>query len=189
MRISKIKNFNRNDLATMFEELNFKRGAEIGVRNGNYTIVLCQIKSLEKLYAVDPWDLVYGDRQTHADGIKLLNSRYEKAKKRLAEYPVCEIIKKTSLEAVRNIPYESLDFVYIDGSHVFDYVMTDLIEWGKRVKKGGIISGDDYKLHRFGDVITPVNTYVNAHKIATLNIIIPKLDDEYPTPNWWFTKP
>lgn len=190
MIVNKIINKNRTDLAIMFGELGFKRGAEIGVRAGHFSETLCtHVKSLEKLYSIDPWDLVFEDpiSKEYLDkrGADIFNKFYRRALGRLKKYPTCELIKKTSLEAVRDFEYNSLDFVYIDGSHTFDYVMTDIIEWAKRVKKGGIISGDDYKSHRLGDVITPVNTYVQAHGIETLNIMA---NDEYPVPNWWFVK-
>lgn len=189
MMINRIKNKNRTDLAIMFGELGFKRGAEIGVRRGEYSETLCiHIKSLQKLYSVDPWDLVYEDPRSHSEGKERQESYYQQAKARLSKYPVCEIVKKTSLEAVRDIPYESLDFVYIDGSHTFDYVMTDIIEWARRVRKGGIVSGDDYKFHRFGNVIQAVDNYVEAHKIKVFNIMQPKEEDDYPSPQWWFIK-
>ena len=179
----------RTDLAKMFGELSFRRGAEIGVKRGNFSAELCiYIKSLEKLYSVDPWDLVFEDPASHRLGVTGQERTYRQAWRRLRYYPACEIVRKTSLEAVRDIEYESLDFVYIDGSHTFDYVMTDIIEWSRRVRKGGIVSGDDYKQHRYGDVITPVNTYVQAHKIDVLNIFEPNKDDPYPVPNWWFIK-
>lgn len=190
MIINKIKNKNRTDLAIMFGELGFKRGAEIGVRTGKYSETLCtHVKSLEKLYSIDPWDLVFEDPISR-DYLRLrrndvFNRIYRQALRRLRKYPVCELIRKTSLEAVRDFEYGSLDFVYIDGAHTFDYVMTDIIEWSKRVRKGGIISGDDYQQLRKGDVITAVNTYVQAHKIDVLNIMA---NDDYPVPNWWFVK-
>lgn len=128
-------------MAIMFGELGFKRGAEIGVRRGGFSETLCSnIKSLEKFYAVDPWNIVYEDPQSRQFGLRKQNEYYETAKKRLSKYLFCEIIKKTSLEAVRDFEYGSLDFVYLDGSHTFDYVMTDIIEWARRVRKGGIIS-------------------------------------------------
>lgn len=190
---TKITRQRRTDLADMFGELGFKRGAEIGVRTGIFSETLCtHVKSLEKLYSIDPWDLVFEDPISRQHQLKygndVFNRFHRQALRRLRKYPVCEMIRKTSLEAVRDFEYGSLDFVYIDGAHTFDYVMTDIIEWAKRVRKGGIISGDDYKQHRYGDVITPVNTYVQAHKIDILNIIEPDEDDEFPVPNWWFIK-
>ena len=51
MKVNKIKGKNRTDLAIMFGELGFKRGAEIGVRAGKYSEILCtHVKGLEKLY-------------------------------------------------------------------------------------------------------------------------------------------
>ena len=174
-------------MVDMFGELGFKYGAEVGVGRGDYSDVLCsRIKSLKKLYSVDPWTVVYKDPRTYKKGSRRQERYYELSKEKLDKYPVCEIIRKTSIEAVMDIPYESLDFVYIDGAHTFDYVMVDLIEWGKRVKKGGIISGDDYKLHRDGDVMTPVNIYCQAHDIGILNIM--RGNEEYLVPNYWFIK-
>jgi hypothetical protein len=187
MTINKIVNKNRDDMVGMFGELGFKYGAEVGVARGDFSEVLCnRVKSLEKLYSVDPWNVVYEDPRSFKKGTKRQERYYRISKEKLDKFPVCEIIRKTSLEAVRDIPYESLDFVYIDGAHTFDYVMTDLIEWGKRVKIGGIISGDDYKFHKQGDVITPVNIYVQAHNIDILNIMEGNTD--YLVPNFWFIK-
>lgn len=193
MIINKLPNKNRIDLAIMFGELGFKRGAEIGVRRGNYSETLCtHINSLEKLYSIDPWGLVFEDpiskQHQRKYGDDVFNRFYRQALRRLRKYPICEMIRKTSLEAARDFEYGSLDFVYIDGAHTFDYVMTDIIEWARRVRKGGIISGDDYLPMKFGDVITPVNTYVQAHGIEILNIMQPKENDEFPSPNWWFIK-
>lgn len=184
---------NRTDLADMLGKLGLKRGAEIGVRTGKYSETLCtRIKSLEKLYSIDPWDLVFEDHTTRAflrhGGPDVFNKIYRQALRRLRKYPVCEMIKKTSLEAVRDFEYGCLDFVYIDGAHTFDYVMTDIIEWAKRVKKGGIVSGDDYEPSMFPPVVLAVDTYVKAHKIKTLNLMDPKDGDDYPVMTWWFEK-
>lgn len=176
-------------MAIMFGELGLKRGAEIGVRTGKYSEILCKyVKGLEKLYSIDPWDLVFEDRTSHKYGMQRQHQFYQQAIRRLRKYSICELVRKTSLEAVRDIEYNSLDFVYIDGAHSFDYAMTDIIEWSKRVRSGGIISGDDYKKMKKGNVIDSVNAYIKAHKIKILNIMIPKKNDDYPVPNWWFVK-
>jgi len=54
------------------------------------------------------------------------------------------LIRKTSMDAVEDFEDESLDFVYIDGNHRFKYVAEDLVEWHKKVRKGGCVSGHDY---------------------------------------------
>jgi hypothetical protein len=83
------------------------------------------------------------------------------------------MLRKTSMEAVADIPDESLDFVYIDGLHNFKDVAHDIWEWSKKVRVGGLISGHDYayspKPH--GDpnalhVKYVVDAYVRAMRIS-----------------------
>lgn len=184
-----VRKRNRLDLAKVFAALNFKTGAEIGVRAGDYTELLClNIPTLEKLLAVDPWDVVVEDPTSAIYGKDAQQHYYEKAKNRLEKYPQVEIVRKLSYEAVRDIPPNSIDFVYIDGAHTFDYVMLDLIEWTKRVKVGGIVSGDDYYIMRRGNVMGAVNAYCEAHNPKALNIYRPAFGDPYPVAQWWFTK-
>lgn len=193
MIINNIPNKNRTDLALMFGELGFKRGAEIGVRTGKFSEILCtHVKGLKKLYSIDPWGLVAEDPISRdylrKYGAPVFDKIYRQATRRLRKYPICEMIKKTSLEAVLDFEYDCLDFVYIDGAHTFDYVMVDIIEWAKRVRKGGIISGDDYQPLRKGNVIAAVDTYIQAHGIETLNILQPKEEGSGIAPQWWFVK-
>ena len=71
----------------------------------------------------------------------------------------------TSMEAVSKIPDASLDFVYIDGRHEFDFIMMDLIAWAPKVRAGGIVSGHDYYQFYRGGVVHAVNAYVLGHNI------------------------
>jgi hypothetical protein len=168
--------FKRRDLAKMFSGI----GAEVGVRQGKYSEIICQEGKNIKLYSIDPYGLPYRDKRSRAHGIKKQDGYYQKALDRLSKYD-CKIIKLESLQAVVRFDYESLDFVYIDGSHQFDYVMCDIIEWAKRVRVGGIVAGHDYYKFRNGEVVEAVDTYCKVHKIEFC------LTDEY-TPSWWFIK-
>jgi cephalosporin hydroxylase len=38
----------------------------------------------------------------------------------------------------------SLDFVYIDANHAYNYVVQDIELWYPKVKKGGYLCGHDY---------------------------------------------
>lgn len=53
-------------------------------------------------------------------------------------------VKSRSVEAAAQIPYSSLDFVFIDGDHSYEAVRDDIKAWLPRVKKGGWIGGHDY---------------------------------------------
>ena len=181
MVLDKIKNFKRKDLAKRFADLGLNKGVEVGVRNGRYSETLCLKNPNIKLWSVDPYDIIYGDVRTEKTGVRKHNENYERAKKKLSPYN-CKVVKKTSLDAVKDFDYESLDFVYIDGSHEFDYVMCDIIEWGKRVKKGGIISGHDYYRFVHAGIVEAVNLYCKMHKVKKIN-----LTDE-KTPSWWIKK-
>lgn len=53
-------------------------------------------------------------------------------------------VQAESLKAAQKYDDQSLDFVYIDASHLYADVKNDIEAWLPKVKKGGIISGDDY---------------------------------------------
>jgi methyltransferase family protein/glycosyl transferase family 2 len=167
-----LRDFHRNDLAQLFAELGFKRGAEIGVAEGNYSEVLLKANPECELLLVDPWH-AYSENPQNKPSDKH-KFAYEETLRKIAPYRGAITAMKTSMEAVReiaeNLPEHLLDFVYIDGNHLFDYVMQDLIEWSKRVRSGGIVSGDDYyqldqKRWVGGGVVEAVQAYTNAHKI------------------------
>jgi len=141
----------RNDLAAIFAQLNYKIGVEVGTRDGTFAEILCKANPDLHLTCVDPW----------ADAH--IAPQYPIAVKRLAPYNTT-LIKKTSMEAVGTFTDESLDFVYIDGNHHFDFVMLDLIYWAKKVKQGGVISLHDYA-HEGGEVVHAVNAYTRSHYI------------------------
>jgi len=149
----------RLHLAEVFNELGYKVGAEIGVDRGKNAKVLFEnIKDL-KLYCVDPWIAYNKSSQERVDR----NFRW--CKNRLKNYNAI-FVRKKSIEAAKDIPDNSLDFVYIDGLHEFDPVMLDLIYWSRKVRLGGIISGHDYYNFYRGGIIQAVNAYTHAHDIS-----------------------
>lgn len=53
-------------------------------------------------------------------------------------------IKMSSVEASKLYQDNSLDFVYIDAAHEYDFVKADIQAWYPKVKIGGILAGHDY---------------------------------------------
>ena len=163
-----IPNCIREELPQFFKEQGFKVGVEIGTARGLFAEEFG--KAGLTLYCVDPWDN-YPDYEYDKSGGTTgdLEVQYQEAVKRLAPYSNCKIIKKTSMEALKDFEDESLDFVYIDGNHGFKYVTEDIFEWSKKVKKGGIISGHDYiyTSRPFDDVHAKyvVDAYTKAFRI------------------------
>jgi predicted O-methyltransferase YrrM len=167
---------NRVNLAKYFAKLNFNIGAEIGVFEGVYSEILCKANPRLKLYGIDSWT------------VRRYRQGYKKTLKRLKKYNV-ELIKKASLDAVKDFPNMFFDFVYIDASHKFDDVMRDIIEWSPKVKKGGIVAGHDY-IHNRKGVAIAVNAYVKHH-FQKLNLIETKkvvegTGETKPNISWWF---
>jgi len=177
---------NRTELAKYFNKLGFKRGAEIGVADGRYSLTLCEnIPNLE-LICVDPYKQ-YEDN-VHDGSQKQLDKCLRTAIERLEKYNAV-FYKDMSLVAAERIVGGSLDFVYIDANHLFDYVMQDIIQWTKKVRKGGIVSGHDYwDIANFG-VVDAVNIYTKVHGYK-LNIIegVKSNKRSERSPNWWFVK-
>lgn len=136
-----IPNFGRDNLADLFAELDFQSGAEIGVMKGEYSEVLCKANLNLTLHLVDPW-LKYDGYQ---DFGKTMDANLAAAKKRLKPYN-CVYHRAFSEIAAQECEDNSLDFVYIDGNHDFPHVVQDIVEWTKKVRVGGIISGHDYIL-------------------------------------------
>ena len=137
----RIPNTLRRDFPEFFKQMGYKVGAEIGVYRGGYTKEFCEAGL--KMYAIDPWMGYKGAGRTEQKQEEQDKS-YEIAKEVLSPYPNCTIIRKTSMEAVKDFEDESLDFVYLDGDHRFKHVAEDIVEWEKKVRKGGVVSGHDY---------------------------------------------
>lgn len=135
----------RLDLLRWLRELNFQKGVEVGVERGVYAKLICEQNTQMKLWGVDPYEKYEGYReysgQEEMDGI--YEAMLEKMKPHIKEGQF-EIIRKKSLDALSDFEDESLDFVYIDGNHEFDYPLQDIEGWYPKVRKGGILAGHDY---------------------------------------------
>lgn len=154
---------NRLELARLFNELGYKVGAEIGVAEANYSVVLLQEIPDLRLYCVDTWQPYKGN--SRGGGEQKQSGNFEITKGKLSSFPNAKMIRKFSMDAVRDFEDESLDFVYIDANHDFDYVMEDLVAWGRKVKQGGIIAGHDYYHFTNSGVVEAVDAYIKGNNI------------------------
>ena len=172
----------RENLPEIFNELGFKVGAEIGVQWGGFSqSILDKIPGVT-LYCIDVWAPFPGGRpnQERQDRI------YRRAVAVLSQYKgvAVHFIRKASMDALVDIPDNSLDFVYIDAAHDFDNVMMDIIGWSRKVRIGGIVSGHDFiHLHAAG-IIPAVMAYVEGHNITQWYLT----SGDYPTPSFFWVK-
>ncbi len=178
--MSILKNAGRDELAKLFHGV----GVEVGVEQGKYSEVICQSNINVKLYCVDAWKpyKAYVDHRRE-DKLKLFHWR---TVKRMKPYNAT-IIRKFSMDAVKDFEDCSLDFVYIDANHSYKHVTEDITEWSKKIKPGGIVSGHDYIDHwSRGEtyrVKPAVDDYVKNNNIDELFVYN---TDEFPS--WMFIK-
>lgn len=162
-----ISNVGRNDLTRLFAELDFRVGVEIGVEQGVFTEALCKANPQAQIYGVDPWRSYSGYR-CHVSQEKL-DGFYEATRTRLVSHSNYELIRKFSMEAVGDFDDDSLDFVYIDGNHTLPFIINDIIEWSKKVRLDGIVSGHDYRKNKrfitLNHVVYAVNAYTGSYRV------------------------
>lgn len=189
---TQIHNVNRSIMAETLKELEFKVGAEVGVAQGHHARMLCEKNPGVKLFAVDIWDNYPG----YSDYSDRIDKYYLVARDRLANYN-CTLIKKFSMDAVKDFADGSLDFVYIDGAHDFKNVADDICEWSKKVRIGGIVFGHDYFQSdpKSGKYIINVKyviqAFTGAHEIRPWFVLTNDIKDPVfgkDTPGWLFVR-
>jgi len=173
-----------HQLPEIFADLGFTVGVEVGVELGRFARCLARKVPDLKLYGIDPW-VTYDDQFTRHDPEEF----YKKCVEDCAPYNI-ELIRKFSMDAVKDFEDESLDFVYIDGNHDFAHVTEDLNAWSKKVKKGGIISGHDYMFEPMmgSHAGYVVRDWVSIYKISPLFIIDEGTKKGGGRPSWLFVK-
>ncbi len=181
-----IPNFGRNQLAQLFMELSFTIGAEIGVERGEYSEILLSSNPNLVLYSIDPWRAYRGYRD-HTRQEKL-DKFYSETIDRLFRFQNRSIILKNfSLDIVKDVVDESLDFVYLDGNHDFYNVTADIHHWLPKIRPGGILVGHDYTEQSElsnTHVYEVVNAYTDAYMIHPWFVF--GLDNE--PKNWMWVK-
>lgn len=137
----KIVGMTRAGMYRLFANLGYTFGCEVGVQRGrNARVMLDNIPNLN-LYLVEPYRDHPSNRRKWGQDT---HNRFKKqAHNRLKGYPVTWL-EGFSEEVSGQCPDKTLDFVYIDGEHTYDFVMIDLILWSRKVHTGGIVSGHDY---------------------------------------------
>jgi hypothetical protein len=153
----------RAGLYEIFAAKGFTKGCEVGVREGNNAYAMLQAIPNLRMILVDPY-MVYEYRKFKRRNrwkwdLSTMDRIRFKALRRLAKSNV-QWLMTTSAEAARCVADESLDFVYIDGNHSFDFITQDIQYWYPKIRNGGIISGHDYGIR---SVRRAVDTFAKYH--------------------------
>jgi len=153
-------------LAKLIEKENFKRIVEVGVYGGALTRhILTECKDvIEEYWAVDPWA-----------SYEQMKGDWDDLYKRVCSYMVCysqlKVLRLTSKEAASLFPEQYFDLVFIDANHSYEFIKEDIYLWKPLIRKGGILSGHDYKAggkFPFWGVKTAVDEIFNQEKIEQM---------------------
>ena len=166
----------RDSLPEFFVEMGYKMGIEVGVLRGKFSERLC--KTGLEVYAIDPWIGFSGQGRTQNEQ-HIQDGYYEQAKKTLAPYKNCTIMRKTSMDALTYFKDGSIDFCFIDGNHNFRHAAEDIFEWSKKVRVGGVVAGHDYC------DTAPFARNIVCNVKAVLDAYIKVFD----IPNWYIYRP
>lgn len=118
---------------------------EIGVLNGHTTKFILE-NTKANVYGIDP--II-----TDSMNVSLIGDE-SKIKELTIKYPNFTFIKDYSFNVVKNWD-KKIDYIFIDGDHIYEAVKQDFEEWLPHVKSGGIISIHDSAANRGGPSFWP----------------------------------
>ena len=127
---------------------------EIGVAYGYHADFMCTVLPDINYIGVDPYLANYDPSDIFCQDVQKLFSMddmqnamdrlYSAVSTNLLKFQGrARLIREKSWLAAGEFDDGSCDLVYIDGDHTYDSVVKDLAAWYPKVKKGGIICGDD----------------------------------------------
>jgi hypothetical protein len=148
-------------------------GAEVGVFEGRNAESILNILNMRKMFLIDSYEDSELEWSELTGAQALANARA-----RLCSFHQCEWIIRRSNEAAEKVPYDQLDFVYIDGNHDFIHVAQDLENYYPKLKKNGFLCGHDFNI-TYSGLIKAVTEFAWSNHL--------KLSIEMP--DFWMQKP
>lgn len=148
-------------------------GAEIGVFKGQFTRILFEATRPQRLHLIDPWYLLgvewpwaRGNRST-TDALCSIIRRF---KHQLASGQIVLNVAD-DLELLPTFPDGYFDWVYLDSTHAYEQTVSELALLKRKVKTGGVISGDDWRedpSHKHHGVCKAVREFVQQEPFDVL---------------------
>ena len=168
------------------EKYNCQKVCEIGVLRGeNFKEFIAH--SPEVAVAVDRWiDDGVISRCDSGYAQDRLDEIYNNFKTEVKDKKFVQIYKQYSINAVKSFPDNYFDIIYIDADHTYNACLRDIIDWYPTVRKGGFLTGDDFRKNyktatgvRFG-VIEAVTKFAKDNKLEFFKL---------PFHGWGIIKP
>lgn len=118
---------------------------EIGAYAGQSTELILKSGKFERLMTVDPFVDAYDPTDVPVNKYRLSGVRYQ-FYQRILQYRNVLHLNLTSAEACGLFEPNSIDFLYIDGNHQYQYIKDDIDNYLPKMKVHGIMAGHDYNI-------------------------------------------
>ena len=178
------KLWEHDDLDPKIREFRDIVWVEIGVRFANNAKWVLENLDISKIYLIDPFcELPYLQQHFSAEKAK---ENKQIAHEKLKQYEDKIVwLEDFSQNVHQKIDDDSVDILYIDGEHSYDAVSLDLQLFYSKVKKGGLVIGDDYNESGVRQAIKEFARYnLSGYNVSEFN----KARDINGTDKFWFVK-
>ena len=130
-------------------------GLELGLGEGDsFLTILHNCNNIKKLYGIDSWKPYYDYLKPFPDGepAEFVDEKYSEVARFFTFWKLkygtnkshnFEIIEKDSLEAVKDIPDSSLDFIFFDAMMTEKQTYAEALAYYPKIKKGRYFLGHD----------------------------------------------
>ena len=177
---------NRHELVELVASHPINHMVELGVYEGEFSEHCYKSLDLKRYTLVDFWEYdeysfvledapqmrglrtVY-NQYFHNDPKQALRAAYEKTRNRFEDTHKVEVLKMDIAKAADRFSDGSLDFIYLDGNHTYEFVLRDLYTWFPKLRVGGLFACNDFfessvaALQNIG-VIPAFLTFSKRHK-------------------------
>jgi hypothetical protein len=128
-------------------------GAEIGVFKGEFTAHILRVVRPREFHLIDAWWLLYGEHYPNWGaytqfGTLRTRDAYEHAKRvvaRVDRWGATVFHVADDVECLKGFADSYFDWVYLDTSHEYEHTKQELALLRQKMKRGGLISGDDWQ--------------------------------------------
>lgn len=120
-------------------------GAYLGRSTAFLAVEVINSRKWPKVYVVDTWKGNLSEPDHMHEMGKLGGDAYPHFCKNMTKVlHVLTPMRMESVEAASTFVDGSIDFVFIDADHRYDWVRSDIDAWWPKVKPGGVLAGHDY---------------------------------------------
>lgn len=143
-------------------------GAEVGVFQGHTSEALLRELPELNLWLVDPWRPYVGRSTIGDQSTEQLEQAMQTALF-WTEFAADRrfVLREPSPQAAARFQDASLDFVFIDGNHLYESVCADIDAWWPKLRSGGLLTGHDYDTGRDAEGLWGVKRAVDEFHAHT----------------------